>query len=75
LSEGFLAAIEENETEVRLQFDDEGELTIEIRAGGWTWICHIPDPLHFDPPSEMEEELMVACTALLETIIQLFESN
>jgi hypothetical protein len=76
--EQLLAAIETTETEVTLRADDEGGVTIELRAGGWFWACHIPDSTAYDPPIEieerqMEERLMIACTALLNTIIGLFE--
>jgi hypothetical protein len=71
--EQFLTAIEENETVVTLRIVNDEEVVIEIRAGSWVYECHIPDPLHFDPSTEIDERLMIACTSLLNTVIDLFE--
>jgi hypothetical protein len=76
--DAFLQAMETSETEVTLRADSEGGVTIELRAGGRFWACHIPDSTAYDPPTEieereMEERLMRACTALLNTIIAIFE--
>jgi hypothetical protein len=71
--EAFLLAIDWKDTEVLLQVDDDGEVVVEVRAGGWVWTVHIPDPFHYNPPMEMDERLMVACTTFLTTIVELFE--
>jgi hypothetical protein len=71
--EQFLQAIGENDTEVLLQGDDDGGVIVEVRAGGWVWTVLIPDPSNCNPSMEMDEELMVACTTFLTTIVKLFE--
>jgi hypothetical protein len=69
----FLEAMEQNEVFVRVLINQQGDLMITISAGWWVFECVVPDELTTRPWLSGEEQtLIVACTALLEAINDLY---
>jgi hypothetical protein len=75
--ENLLAAMDEGDTVIYLQTDDQNNLLITISAGGWIFVCLLPDPdvLTTVSLSANEETLLICYTALLKVLIALMETE